>query len=35
MQEPEEYNDEFQEQIHGQQQELTQRNWKNNFVLKR
>ena len=29
------YNEELQEQLHGQQQEITQRNWDDDFVLKR
>ncbi|CAF1384645.1 unnamed protein product [Adineta steineri] len=31
----EEYNEELQEQLHGQQQEITHRNWDDDFVLKR
>jgi hypothetical protein len=31
----EEYNEELQEQLHGQQQEITHRNWDDEFVLKR
>ncbi|CAF3371074.1 unnamed protein product [Rotaria sp. Silwood1] len=33
--EEEEYNEELQEQLHGQQQEITHRNWDDDFVLKR
>ncbi|CAM4755870.1 unnamed protein product [Rotaria magnacalcarata] len=35
QQEEEEYNEELQEQLHGQQQEITHRNWDEDFVLKR
>ena len=33
--EEEEYNEELQEHLHGRQQEVTQRNWDDDFVLKR
>ncbi|CAF0845992.1 unnamed protein product [Adineta ricciae] len=35
QEEEEEYNEELQAHLHGQQQELTHRNWDENFVLKR